>query len=86
MFRVIDIFEGQKGDQGGSPKMAKIQHGVKRDIFKRAKGQNSIWGKTRHLKNYCCPPNSPNELHNWNALHSGDPTRPNGTVTVPSPR
>ena len=33
-----------------------------------------------------CPPNSPNVLHNWNALHSGGPTRPSGTVTVPSPR
>ena len=29
VFRVVDIFEGQKGDQGGGPKMAKIQHGVK---------------------------------------------------------
>ena len=36
VFRVDDILEGQKGDQGGSPKMAKIQHGVKPDIFKRA--------------------------------------------------
>ena len=33
VFRVIDIFEGQKGDQRGGPKMAKIQHGVKPDIF-----------------------------------------------------
>ena len=35
-FRVNDILEGQKGDQGGSPKMAKIQYGVKPDICKRA--------------------------------------------------
>ena len=27
-----DILEGQKGDQGG-PKLTKIQHGVKPDIF-----------------------------------------------------
>ena len=32
VFRVIDIFEGQKGDQGGGPK----------------NGQNSTWGKTGH--------------------------------------
>ena len=32
---VIDIFEGQKGDQGDCPKMTKIQYG-KPDIFKRA--------------------------------------------------
>ena len=36
MFRVDDILEGQKGDQGGGPKLAKIQYGVKPDIFKRA--------------------------------------------------
>ena len=36
MFRVDDILEGQKGDQGGCPKLAKIQFGVKPDIFKRA--------------------------------------------------
>ena len=36
VFRVDDILEGQKGDQGGAQKMAKIQHGVKPDIFKRA--------------------------------------------------
>ena len=36
VFKVNDILEGQKGDQGGSPKMAKIQHGVKLDIIKRA--------------------------------------------------
>ena len=34
MFKVNDIMEGQKGDQGGGPKMAKIQYGVKPDIFK----------------------------------------------------
>ena len=34
MFRVDDILEGQKGDQGGGPKKAKIQYGVKPDIFK----------------------------------------------------
>ena len=36
MFRVNDIVEGQKGDQGGGPKMAKIQLEVKPDIFQRA--------------------------------------------------
>ena len=36
VFKVIDILEGQKGDQGGGPKMAKIQYGLKPDIFKRA--------------------------------------------------
>ena len=36
MFRVGDILEGQKGDQGVGPKLAKIQYGVKPDIFKRA--------------------------------------------------
>ena len=36
MFRVDDILEGQKGDQGGGPKMAKIQYGVKLDTFKYA--------------------------------------------------
>ena len=36
VFKVRDILEGQQGDQGGSPKMAKIQHGVRPDIFKRA--------------------------------------------------
>ena len=35
VFRVNDILDGQKGDQGGGPKkLAKIQHGVKQDIFK----------------------------------------------------
>ena len=29
MFRVNDILDGQKGDQGGGPKMAKILGGVK---------------------------------------------------------
>ena len=29
VFKVNDIWEGQKGDQGGGPKMAKIQYGVK---------------------------------------------------------
>ena len=33
-FRVDDILESQKGDQGGGPKLAKIQYGVKPDIFK----------------------------------------------------
>ena len=28
-FRVNDILDGQKGDQGGGPKMAKIQYGGK---------------------------------------------------------
>ena len=36
VFRVDDILEGQKGDQGGGPKLAKIHFGVKPDIFKRA--------------------------------------------------
>ena len=36
MFRVDDILEGQKGDQGGGPKLAKIQCGVKPNIIKRA--------------------------------------------------
>ena len=37
VFKVNDILEGQKGDQGGEgPKMAKISGGVKPDIFKRA--------------------------------------------------
>ena len=36
MFGVNDILEGQKGDQGGGPKMAIIQNGVKPDIFERA--------------------------------------------------
>ena len=34
MFEVNDILKGQKGDQGGSPKMAKVQ----------------IWCKTGHLE------------------------------------
>ena len=29
MFKVNDILEGQEGDQGGGPKMAKILGGVK---------------------------------------------------------
>ena len=29
VFRVDDILEGQKGDQGGAPKLAKIQYGIK---------------------------------------------------------
>ena len=33
VFRVDDILEGQKGDQGGGPKLA---NAVKPDIFKRA--------------------------------------------------
>ena len=52
VFRVDDILEGQKGDQGGGPKLAKIQYGVKPDIFKRAapkKGQNFRWGKISTL-------------------------------------
>ena len=36
VFTVKNIWEGQKGDQGGGPKMVKIQCGVKPDIFKRA--------------------------------------------------
>ena len=36
VFLVNDILEGQKGDQGGGPKMAKIQYGVKPDVIKRA--------------------------------------------------
>ena len=36
VFRVDDILEGQKGEQGGGPKSAKIQYGAKPDIFKRA--------------------------------------------------
>ena len=36
LVRVNDILDGQKGDQGGCPKMAKIQYGVKSDIFERA--------------------------------------------------
>ena len=36
VFKVNDIWEGQKGDQGGGPKMAKIQYGEKPDIFKWA--------------------------------------------------
>ena len=36
VFRYDDILEGQKGDPGGGPKLAKIQYGVKPDIFKRA--------------------------------------------------
>ena len=32
--RVTDILDGQKGDRGGGPKMAKIQYGVKPDLFK----------------------------------------------------
>ena len=35
MFKLNDFLESQKGDQGGGPKMAKIQYGVKPDIFKR---------------------------------------------------
>ena len=31
--RVDDILEGQKGDQGGGPTMAKTQYGVIPDIF-----------------------------------------------------
>ena len=34
VFKVNDIWERQKGDQGGGPKMAEIQYGVKLDIFK----------------------------------------------------
>ena len=34
--RVNDFLEGQKGDQGGGPNMAKLQYVVKPDIFKRA--------------------------------------------------
>ena len=37
VFEVNDIWEGQKGDKGGSPKKAKIQYGVKPDIFKITK-------------------------------------------------
>ena len=46
-FRVNDISEGQQGDRGGDQKMAKIQYGVKPDIFKRAaqNGQNFWWGE-----------------------------------------
>ena len=31
---LLTFFEGHNGDQGGGPKMANIQHGVKPDIFK----------------------------------------------------
>ena len=33
-FRVNNTSDGQKDDQGGGPKMAKIQHGVKLDVTK----------------------------------------------------
>ena len=33
MFKVNDILEGQKADQGGGQKMAKIQYGVKFQHF-----------------------------------------------------
>ena len=42
--RVTDILEGQKGDQGGGPKMAKIQYGLKPDIKKRAVQKRPIFG------------------------------------------
>ena len=50
-FRVIDISEGQKGDQGRGRKMAKIQHGVKQHSFKKAaQTRLKFWvGKTGYL-------------------------------------
>ena len=36
VFKVKDILECRRGEPGGGPKMAKIQYGVKPDIFKRA--------------------------------------------------
>ena len=50
VFRVHDILDGQKGDQGG-PKMAKIHHGVKPDIFKTAPKMAKVLGgvKFQHL-------------------------------------
>ena len=52
MFRVIDIFEGQKGDQGGGPKMAKILGGVKFQHF-----GPPLWPKKcfKQLKKWCRP-------------------------------
>ena len=41
VFQVGDILEGQKGDQGGGPKMAKIQYGAKPDIFRITKMSKS---------------------------------------------
>ena len=51
MFRVNDILDSQKGDQGGGPKMAKFQYGVKHGHLQEGgpKSQNSIWGKTGNL-------------------------------------
>ena len=42
VFKVNDILEGQKGDQGGGPKMAKLRHGVKPDISERAAQKNGL--------------------------------------------
>ena len=47
VIRVNDILDGQKGDQGGGSKMAKIQYGQNRTSLRgRPKnGQNFGWGK-----------------------------------------
>ena len=41
VFKVNDIWEGQKGDQGGGPKMAKILGGVNFNILGLLFGQKS---------------------------------------------
>ena len=42
---LMTFWKVKKGDQGGAPKMAKIQYGVKLDIFKitRIQVQKSPW-------------------------------------------
>ena len=49
---IIDILAGQKGDQGGGPKMAKIQHGQNRTSLKLPcfRSLSSAWG----FSTKCC--------------------------------
>ena len=71
VFEVSVIWEGQKGDKGGGPKMAKIQYGVKPDSFKYA-----LSGSSRITNFHCIPKkkvsNTP-KFHGKTPPHLRDP-------------
>ena len=75
VFMCHDISENQKGDQGGGPKMAKNEYGVKLDIFKitqiHTRGMAALVDREpRQHRTRCAMP----EKASWNTIrHSGTP-------------